>query len=151
MKAISLFSLLLLMSPTLWAQNVPSADSQIKTAVLAAPEEFREGAKVYGYDSNGEWTVLREGSNEMVCIASDPKREGFSASCYHKDLEPFMERGRELSKEGKAFQEIFDIREKEVKDGKLEMPKDGVTLFVLSADKEDYDPEKGEVRNTNFR
>ncbi|MBS9524606.1 hypothetical protein KI659_11350 [Litoribacter alkaliphilus] len=151
MRTTFLFSLLLVISTGLFAQKIPSAESQIKTAVLAAPEEFREGAKVYGYDTNGEWTVLREGNNEMVCIASDPKRDGFSASCYHKELEPFMERGRELTREGKSFEEIFETREKEVKEGKLQMPKDGVTLFVLSADKEDYDPEKGAVQNTNFR
>jgi hypothetical protein len=133
------------------AQNIPSSEIQIKTAVMAAPEDMRDGAKVYGYDEQGEWKVLREGSNEMVCIADDPTKSGFNVSCYHQDLEPFMERGRELTKEGKSFQEIFDTREKEVKDGKLKMPKDGVTLFVLSADDEDFDTTTGEVKNSNFR
>ena len=85
------------------AQTVPSA-IQIKTALLAAPEDKRSGAMVYGYDTKGDLVVLRKGNNEMVCIADNPKQEGISVSCYHIDLEPFMARGRELKAAGKSFQ-----------------------------------------------
>lgn len=146
---LSLFALLLFFQAE--AQQTPSKAMQIKTAVLAAPETLREGSMVYGYDSQGNWTVLREGSNEMVCIADDPTAEGFSVACYHRDLEPFMERGRELRKEGKNFKEIFDTREVEAKAGNLQMPKDGATLYSLSAAAEDYDGMKGEVENTYLR
>jgi hypothetical protein len=150
------FSLLILASigPTLSClgqSSLPSPELQIKTAVLAAPEEHRSGAMVYGYDEEGELVVLREGSNEIVCIADDPNREGFSASCYHRDLEPFMERGRELRKEGKSSQEIFDMREEEVKSGKLKMPEDPTTLYVFSAAAEHYNANTGEVNNGKFR
>ena len=131
--------------------TLPSVELQIKTAVLAAPEEQREGAMVYGYDEEGEMVVLREGSNDLVCIADNPSQEGFSASCYHRDLEPFMERGRILRKEGKSSQEIFDMREEEVKSGKLKMPEAPTTLFVFSAPKEQYDASSGEVTEGNFR
>ena len=132
--------------------NVPSAEIQIKTAVLAAPSDLRDGAKVYGYNEKGEWVILREGNNEMVCLADDPNRPGFNVSCYPQGLEAFMERGRVLKAEGKSYQEIFDIREKEVKSGKLKMPKDGTTLFVYSApDESDYNPSTGEVSNGQFR
>ncbi|WP_114748994.1 hypothetical protein [Pleomorphovibrio marinus] len=146
-----IFLTLLACTPGSQAQNIPSKESQIKTAVLAAPEESREGAKVYGYDAKGNFVTLREGSNEMICIADDPNNEGFSVSCYHQDLDVFMERGRELKKEGKSFQEIFDLREEEVKSGKLKMPKDGATLYVLTADEENYRPESGEVDKTYLR
>ena len=85
-----LFSLLLL--PTLFlscdAQTIPNKDWQIKTAVLAAPEEMRAGAKVLGFDKDNNLVTLREGTNEMVCMADDPANDGFSAAAYHKDLEP---------------------------------------------------------------
>jgi hypothetical protein len=145
------FIILLGCTPGSKAQNIPSKESQIKTAVLAAPEDKREGAKVYGYDAKGKFVTLREGSNEMICIADDPNNKGFSVSCYHQDLDAFMERGRELKKEGKSFQEIFDLREEEVKSGKLKMPKDGATLYVLTADEENYRPESGEVDKTYLR
>ncbi|MGD1891066.1 MAG: hypothetical protein ACFB15_10790 [Cyclobacteriaceae bacterium] len=131
--------------------SVPNAELQIKTAVLAAPEELREDATVYGYDSNGELLVIREGTNEMVCIADNPDQKGFSVSSYHRDLEPFMQRGRDLRKEGKSTQEIFDMREEEVKGGSLKMPDDPTTLYVLTAPAERYDAATGEVTEPDFR
>ncbi|SEJ33920.1 hypothetical protein SAMN05192553_103334 [Cyclobacterium xiamenense] len=146
---LSFFALMLFLQAE--AQQLPSKAMQIKTAVMAAPEDLRDGAMVYGYDTRGNWTVLREGSNDMVCIADDPNAEGFSVACYHKQLEPFMERGRELKKEGKNFKEIFDTREAEAKAGTLQMPKDGATLYSLSAAAEDYNGMNGEVKNTYLR
>lgn len=131
--------------------TVPSKEVQIKTAVLAAPEGLREKALVYGYSDKGEFVVLRPGSNEMVCIADDPTQAGLNVSCYHKDLEPFMARGRDLKKEGKNFKEVFDIREAEVKSGKLFMPKQPTSLFVYSAKDEEFNKTTGEVTNGNLR
>lgn len=151
MKTSVLFLLITLIAFTAFSQTIPSKEIQIKTALLAAPEDKRDGAMVYGYNEKGEFIVLRKGSNELICLADDPNSPGFNASCYHVGLEPFMERGRQLKKEGKSFQEIFDIREEEVKNGKLKMPKDGATLFVLSADAENYDPKTGEVKDSYLR
>lgn len=131
--------------------QIPSADIQIKTAVLAAPEDKRSGAMVYGYDAKGEFVVLRKGTNEMICLADNPNQAGLSVSCYHKDLEPFMARGRELKAEGKSFQETFDIREAEAKSGKLMMPKQASNLQVYSAKAEDYNATTGEVMKGSFR
>jgi hypothetical protein len=133
------------------AQSIPSKDVQIATAVLAAPEGLREKAMVYGYSDKGEFTVLRKGENEMVCLADDPNQSGLNVSCYHKDLEPFMARGRELKKDGKSFQEIFDIREAEVKNKKLAMPSQPTTLFVFSAKDEGFNRTTGEVKDGNLR
>ena len=61
----SILILLLLISISTFSQDkkmtVLAEDIQIKTAVLAAPEDQREGAMVYGYDDNGEMKVLRKG------------------------------------------------------------------------------------------
>ena len=133
------------------AQTVPSKEVQISTAVMAAPESLREKAMVYGYSEKGEFIVLRKGENEMVCLADDPKQPGLNVSCYHKDLEPFMTRGRNLKAEGKSFQEIFDIREEEVKSKKLAMPSQPTTLFVFSAKDEGFNRTTGEVKDGNLR
>ncbi|RAI88305.1 hypothetical protein [Algoriphagus yeomjeoni] len=130
---------------------IPSPAIQIKTAVMAAPEEKQSDATVLGYNENGELVELKKGKNEMICISDDPNGKGFSVSCYASDLEPFMIRGRELKKEGKSFQEIFDTREAEAKSGKLKMPKEGATLFVLSADAENYNTTTGDVSDTYLR
>ena len=112
--------------------NIPSAEIQIAGAVMAAPEEMRSGARVLGYDPNGNFVELRTGTNEMVCVADDPNIEGFNVACYHKDLEPFMTRGRELRAEGIDGQDLFDQREKEAKSGQLEMPHNPSTLHILT-------------------
>ena len=142
--------LLTLLSLTTLAQT-PSPEVQIKTAVLAAPEEQRAKAMVYGYSPKGEFIVLRKGENEMVCLADDPNQAGMNVSCYHKSLEPFMARGRQLKKEGKNFQETFDIREQDAKSGKLQMPKEPATLFVLTAPAEKFKQETGEATDPYLR
>jgi hypothetical protein len=144
-------SFLLFLSVHVSFAQIPSTEIQIKTALLAAPEDKREGAMVYGYNTKGEFVVLRKGTNEIVCLTDDPKSSGFSVSCYHKDLEPFMARGRELKAQGKSFQEIFNIREEEVKSGKLFMPKQATNLQVYTAPTEAYNAQTGEVTKGNFR
>jgi hypothetical protein len=148
MKTFTLL-LPLLITYNLQSQNI-SSDIQLKNAVLAAPEDLRQEAKVYGYDSSGNFIVLRQGTNDIVCIADDPESPGVNVACYHKNLEPFMARGRELRKQGKNSQEIFDQREEEVRSGQLKMPEDPAALFVFSAKDEDKD-ETGAVNNGNLR
>ena len=133
------------------AQQIPAKEVQIKSAVLAAPQEQRDNATVMGYNSRGEFVVLRKGTNGMVCLADDPNQKGLNVSCYHEDLDPFMARGRELKKEGKSFKEIFDVREQEVRDGKLKMPAQPTTLYVYTASEEDYNASNGEVQNGYLR
>lgn len=108
------------------AADIPSAEWQIKTAVLAAPKLQQDAATVLGYDKDGTLVTLRKGTNNLICLAADPKQTGFSVSCYHKDLEPFMARGRELAAQGKKAGEITKQREEDVKSGKFKMPDRGV-------------------------
>jgi len=132
-------------------ETIPNKELQIKTAVLAAPEAMREGATVLGFDAQNKVVVLREGTNEMICLADDPQKEGFSIAAYHKDLEPFMQRGRELKAEGLGFQEVFDQREKEAKAGTLKMPEKPATLHVVSGKEGKLNPETGELEGTAIR
>lgn len=130
---------------------VPSADIQIKTALLAAPADKRDGATVYGYSGQNQFTILRKGTNELICLADDPAQKGLSVSCYHRDLDPFMERGRVLKKEGKKAADILAMREQEVKDKKLMMPAHPSTLYSYSAKDENYDAATGEVKDGYLR
>lgn len=153
MKALSAFLGVSLTATSVLAQTpvIPSADIQIKTAVLAAPTEKRDGATVYGYSAKNEFVVLRKGTNEFVCLADDPAQKGLSVSCYHKDLDPFMERGRVLKREGKKPGEILTIREQEVKIKKLMMPTHPSSLFAYSASDENYNPATGDVKDGYLR
>lgn len=152
MKTLLLVIALFQLLQTGFAQSkVLPKNFQIKLALLSAPAEKRDNATVYGYSDAKELIVLQKGSNELICLADDPAQPGFSVACYHKDLEPFMRRGRELRKEKKTFEEIFATREKEAKSGKLQMPKQATTLFVYSASKEDYNDATGDVKKGYLR
>ncbi|MGN6601132.1 MAG: hypothetical protein ACTHK8_01710 [Ginsengibacter sp.] len=131
--------------------DVPDAKMQIKLALLAAPPEKRDSATVLGYDSAHQLAVIQKGSNEMICLADDPTDTGYSVACYSKDLEPLMQRGRELRKQGISGQQLFDERGKEVKEGTLKMPKTPATLFVYSASEKDVNHSTGDVKNGYMR
>ena len=132
-------------------EQILTVEDYIASAVLAAPKEFREQAKVYGFDENGKMITLREGENEIICIADDPNRNGFEVVAYHKDLEPFMARGRVLKAEGKSAQEKAAIREKEAIDGSLEMPKKSATLHILFGENGYFDIKSKTVKNAHYR
>jgi hypothetical protein len=152
MKAILFFITVMTVCYQCHSQNdVPSADIQIKSALLAAPQEKRDSCTVYGYSADKQFILLRKGTNELICLADDPNQAGFSVACYYKDLEPFMQRGRELRKQGMNDQQVFDEREKEVKSGSLQMPKQPAALYVYSADDKDFYRTTGEVKNGYLR
>ena len=131
--------------------ELPSAAIQIKYALLAAPLEKRDSCTVYGYSADKQLILLRQGTNELICLADNPDEPGFSVACYVKDLEPFMQRGRELRKQGIKDDSLFNEREKEVKAGTLQMPKQPAALYVYSAKQNDFDPATGEVKNGYLR
>lgn len=149
MKTIIPLGLLTLLtaSPVIAETTIPSIYWQITTAILAAPLTERDEATVMGYQADGTLGILRQGSNDMICLADDPAKDGFSAACYHKSLEPFMARGRELRAAGKTEKEIFDIREEEAKSGTLEMPEKAL-LSVLSGK---INPETREIEEQHLR
>lgn len=130
---------------------IDTDEALIATALLAAPKASRDKCKVIGYNMAGEFVTLREGDNEFIVLADDPNKSGFSAACYHKDLEPFMARGRALKAMGKTSAEIFDIREAEAKSGALDMGKPGATLHIYFGAGELYNPETSEVAGAQYR
>jgi len=131
------------------AADVPPVEVQIAGAVLAAPAELREGATVIGYNPHGDQVKIREGKNEMVCLASDPAKTAFNVACYHCDLEPFMARGRELTAQKVPNAKRTEIRFKEIEEGKLTMPREPRTLYVLTGTS--FDPATGKVEGSYLR
>ena len=125
------------------AQAVPAAE-QVKIAVLAAPADRRDGAHVLGYDAAGKLVTLREGTNDMVCSADDPARDGFEVACWHESIEPYMARGRQLAAEGVEGNDRNAIRWKEAESGTLRMPERPASLFILTGR---YDAATGTVQD----
>ena len=138
---------LLLFTVPIWA-DVPSKEHQITAALQAAPEGRRDGAAVLGYE-DGKVVSLRTGSNDLICLYDDPSDDRFSVACYHVDLEPYMARGRELNAQGVKGAARKEQRFKEVAEGKVALPKEPSTLYVLHGS--GFNTESGEVEEPYLR
>ncbi|WP_462249483.1 hypothetical protein [Ekhidna sp.] len=147
MKNLASIYVLFLLLFSCTGQEIPNESFQLSTGILAAPEHQRAEATILGFDSSSKIITLKEGTNDFICIADNPSKEGFSVAAYHKSLEPFMSRGRVLKEQGLNAKEVFDKREKEVSVGSLEMP-DRATLYVTTGD---INEETGEVENLYTR
>jgi hypothetical protein len=146
-NSVPLWVVLLAAGLAVGAPLPPAA--QIASAVLAAPADLRESAAVLGYNDLGKLVKLREGTGDLICLASDPGQTTFSVACYHKDLEPYMARGRELAAKKVAGQARNEIRWKEIGEGKLAMPREPRTLYVLTGS--GYDPAAGKIADAHLR
>jgi len=111
--------------------QVANPDEQIAQALVAAPEDMAEGARILGYAADGGVVELRRGSNDLVCLASNPARERFSSACYHASLEPYFARGRELDADGVSHEERYRIRYEEMEAGTLPMPAMSATQYIF--------------------
>ncbi|MFQ5572273.1 MAG: hypothetical protein ACE5G0_21565 [Rhodothermales bacterium] len=132
--------------PSLGCQaQVSNAEQQIGGAVSAAPADLRDGATVLGYADDGTLVTIREGTNDLTCLADNPTDDRFHAACYHNSLEPYMKRGRELRAEGITGQESLRMRHEEADADKLEMPSAPAAVYNLSGSLDIFDPETGTV------
>jgi len=120
-----------LLAATVAATDLLSPLTQITAATLAAPPD------------------LREGENELICVANDPSKTSFSVACYHRDLEPYMARGRELLAQKVTGQKRNEIRWKEVAEGKLSLPREPRTLYILTGT--GFDVNTGKVADAYLR
>ena len=123
---------------------IPPVTEQMAAAVLPLPAEMRAGAMIMGYKTKDKLETLRPGTNGMICLALYVSRPDFHVACYHKGLEAFMARGRELRAEGVTGNKVDSVRFKEIADGKLKMPKQGA-LYSITGKKEAWDPKAGTV------
>ncbi len=112
------------------ATSAAASSDPAALAVLPIAEADRATAKILGYE-DGALVVLREGTGAFICIADNPDDERFQVLCYHKSLEPYMARGRELRAEGITGKPGIEKRWEEIDAGELEMPRHPATLHQL--------------------
>ncbi len=127
------------------AQDV-AVEHQIAEAVSPLPEPMRAGATVLSYRGSRTLVTIREGSNGMICLADRPGDDRWHVACYHKDLEPFMARGRELRAQGITERAAIDsARLAEIQSGALSMPERPTALHSLSGPLGSFDHQTGTV------
>ena len=108
-----------------------SVSQRVAEAVTPLPHDLQADASVIAYDSAAKKTVLREGTNHMVCTADSPF-PGFSVTCYPKALQGYRDRMEEL---WEASEDVFEeIISAEIKQGKLNIPDRTVFYVVRGAE-----------------
>ena len=143
MKRFTLPALTALAMSGTWncaSPQVANLEEQIAQALAAAPEDKAEAARIMGYATDGSVVELRAGTNDLVCLSSNPARENFSSSCYHASLEPYFARGRELDAEGASREDRYGIRFEEMQAGTLPMPVMSATQYIFDGS---WDSETG--------
>ncbi|HEX2723542.1 MAG TPA: hypothetical protein VHM24_11555 [Gemmatimonadaceae bacterium] len=151
-KAFAALTLAFVPALAAGAQTVsyPPADRQIAAAVSPLPQPLQKGARVLGYDSQGKLTTLRAGTNDMICVADDPSGERFHVACYHKSLEPFMARGRELHALKKSREAVDSVRMRDIKTGRYAMPSKPAALYQYFAARDSVDAATGTVKGAQY-
>lgn len=147
MRSIRSASVLLLLAAcggAVSASAQVSPADQIARAVLAAPESLRADATVLGYGGEPRegdpLTVLRAGTNGIICLADDPSDDRFSVACYHESMDPFMAMGRRMSAAGEDRGAVLEARRAAIDAGEMQPP--GAALWVMTS-KSDVDPAVG--------
>ena len=102
----------------------------ISQATMPLPPSLQAGAEVVSVASDGEKTVLRKGSNNMMCRADDPA-PGFMVICYHKSLDNYWTLAGPVLAGGATPKEERDFLLAAVKEGKLSPVRGGI-LYVLN-------------------
>lgn len=128
--------------------SIPPADEQITQAVLPLPNDLRASATVLGYAPDGKLVTLRNTGGAMTCLANNPQGPRFHVACYHKSMEPFMARGRELRTQGVQGQQVDSVRFREAKEGKFKLPDQPAVLYSLTGEKDAYDPATKTAKGT---
>ena len=54
-------------------KTIDSNESLMATSLMAAPEESKSKCKIIGYNMAGEFVTLREGDNEFIVLADNPR------------------------------------------------------------------------------
>lgn len=130
--------------------SYPPAERQIAAAESPLPQNLQKGAKVLGYDEQGKLITLRPGTNDMVCVADDPAGKQFHVACYHKSLEPFMARGRQLHAMKKSKEAVDSTRLRDVRTGQYAMPSRPAALYQYFAPRDSVDAGTGAVKAAQY-
>jgi hypothetical protein len=123
---------------------------QIAAAVSPLPAPLRANATVLGYTADGRLVTLRKGTNDMTCLADDPSQTQFHVACYHRSLEPFMARGRELRAQHKSHAAIDSIRLADVKTGRYAMPSKPAALYQYFAPRDSVNAATGAIEGASY-
>lgn len=132
------------------SQHALSPALRIAAAVSPAPAGMRSAATVMDYDSTGKLVTVREGTGLLICLADNPVGKSFHVACYDRELEPFMARGRALRAQHVSREETDSIRAREIRGGKLAMPRHPTALYQYVAERDSVDGPAGVIHGASY-
>ena len=129
MKRITFtFCALVAMSASTHAQ---SPEAQIAKATLAAPPSMQADTMVIRLAADGNHTILREGSNGLVCWdRSDEPNRSFSVQCSSVENMDRIKQNRAWNMSGKTAEEIRAMRDAAETDGSRKVSKFGSIYYL---------------------
>ncbi len=104
MRPLLSLAVLIAVAATVFAEEKPTK-MLIAEAVLPLPEPLRARATVVSYDASGVRSILRQGTNDLICDADGPS-EGYFVMCYHDSLAPHFQQRKKWAADGKGGAEI---------------------------------------------
>ena len=108
---------------------------EIEKALLAAPPTMRENAMVIKMAADGSHTVLREGSNGLMCWdRSDEPNRTFSVQCTSEENLERVQQNRAFNMSGGTPEEIRAMRDAAEVDGSRKESKFGSVYYTLNGE-----------------
>ena len=99
---------------------------------MAAPPALQANAMVIKLDSGGDYTVLREGSNDLVCWDARTSRGARSACSASVANLARIQQNRAYNMSGKTADEIRAMREEAEENGTREVSVFGGVYYTLN-------------------
>ena len=108
-------------------------DDAIATALMAAPPALAANAMVIRLDDAGDYEVLREGNNDLVCWdRSDQPNMSFSVQCTSVGNLPRIRQNRAWAMSGQSAEEIRALQDAAEADGTREVSVFGSMYYTMA-------------------
>jgi hypothetical protein len=126
-------ALLCLVPLAIGSPAAQSDDDAIATALMAAPPALAGSAMVIRLDDAGEYEVLREGDNDLVCWdRSDQPNMSFSVQCTSVGNLARIQQNRAWAMSGQSAEEIRALQDAAEADGTREVSVYGSMYYTMA-------------------
>ena len=126
-------ALLCLVPLAVGSTTAQSVEDEIATALMAAPPALAGSAMVIRLDDAGDYEVLREGDNDLVCWdRSDQPNMSFSVQCTSVGNLPRIQQNRAWAMSGQSAEEIRALQDAAEADGTREVSVFGSMYYTVA-------------------
>ena len=126
-------ALLCLVPLAIGSPSAQSVEDEIAAALMAAPPALQANAMVIRLDDAGDYEVLREGDNDLVCWnRSDQPNMSFSVQCTSAGNLARIKQNRAWAMSGQSAEEIRALQDAAEADGTREVSVFGSMYYTMA-------------------